>query len=303
MARRRTPSTPASGPASVPPPPPLTSFHESHLGPLRTDVWTAGETSQERLRALAVGAWYAAEAGAPHDRLDLAVTAPDPDGASPRREEALDSLTGSWGVTSEEEALATVARLHAGMHDDLYCLVQPLVAQALATDVRRPGRQVEGPEAEHREMLRHLASLRGLPSVDAHVRWYDAWLQAQRMGLTARLPARMPPDVRAWDLARAASVVRTGVTAGLLGEEMAWDQLARGLDRAREHYGTWRQFSLAFLAGYAFWQSFTDLSVLRRGLDLRLNTVQRLLDRPASPWRRVALHEGAPVNRPSGPPG
>ena len=295
MAPRRPPTSPSS----VPPPPPLTSFHEAHLGPLRTDVWTRGEASEERLRALAVGGWYAAEAGAPHDRLDLAVTAPAPDGTSPRREEALDSLTGSWGVTSEEEALATVARLHAGMHDDLYCLVQPLVAQALITPVRRTGQREEGPEAEHREMLRHLASMRGLPSVDAHVRYYDAWLQAQRMGLTSRLHVQMPPDIRAWDLARAAHVVRTGVTAGLVGEEMAWDQLGRGLERAREHYGTWRQFSVAFLAGYAFWQSFTDLSVLRRELDRRLNTVQRLLDRPASPWRRVALHEGAPVNRPT----
>ncbi|MEV0549366.1 DUF1266 domain-containing protein [Nocardia salmonicida] len=261
---------------------------------IEPDVWSGARIDDDRIRALAVGAYYGRSWGAQCD--GVAFLPEEPDSTSTRRETAIEGLHESWGVDNAEDAHDTVRRLLAGMHAPLFELVHPLAVMA-ASDTGRVDRS--GLADEHREFLHTLSSFRGYRGPAGIDRDYDAWLQAIKLGITDSLPTPLQIDATAWDLARLVFIARAACTAGYLTEDEAWEHMLTGLDRARQHYRNWRQFGDGFLTGAIFWAATQDLSAAKSQVAERRRMIAGLHLRPSSPWRRVALHPGAPVFSPA----
>ncbi|MFC4375120.1 DUF1266 domain-containing protein [Nocardia halotolerans] len=258
------------------------------------DVWSGAAHDADRIRALAVGAYYGRSWGAYCD--EVAFLPEEPGSTSTRRETAIEGLHESWGVDHADDARDTIRRLLAGMHGPLFELVHPL-AVAAATDTGRVDRS--GLADEHREFLHTLSGFRGYRGPAGIDRDYDAWLQAIKLGITDSLPSPLHTDATAWDLARLVFIARAACTAGYLTEDESFEHMLTGLDRARQHYRNWRQFGAGFLTGAIFWAATQDLSAARTQVAERSRMITGLHLRPSSPWRRVALHAGAPVFSPA----
>ncbi|WP_188830119.1 DUF1266 domain-containing protein [Nocardia camponoti] len=269
--------------------PALTTFPYPELDEREEDHWSGAEMSDDELRGLALGAFYSARWDAFHDELLLGPERDHPLGD--RRELAIDTLTGAWGITDANEARATMEALLDGMHSPLYALINPLVnASVNASERDRFGERAD----RHRAFLRQVGSFRGMDNPESLVRDYDIWAQAVKIGFTEHLSRPLPHGIEAWDIARVVAVARMAFTAGYIEAEMAWAYIMRALPQAQRRYRNWRQFGDAYLAGWTFWQATEDLAELKNGgVDRRLELV-RLWTRPTSPWRRIELVGSAP---------
>jgi len=264
--------------------PTLTPFPYPELDQREEDHWSGTEISDDQLRALALGGFYSARWDAYNDELLLGPERDHPLGD--RRELAIDTLTGAWGITDGTEARASMEQLLEGMHAPLYALVHPLVTVSLnATERDRFGERAD----RHRAFLRQVASFRGLENAEALVRDYDIWSQAIKIGFTDHLSRPLPSDIHAWDLARVVAVSRMAYTANYLDAETAWKYLARALPMAKRKYRNWRQFGDAYLTGWTYWQAGEDLAELKNGGVDRRKELLRLWTRSTSPWRRISL--------------
>ncbi|MFE9789720.1 DUF1266 domain-containing protein [Nocardia salmonicida] len=242
--------------------------------------------SDDELRALALGAFYSTRWDAFHDAMLLGPEREHPLGD--RRELAIDTLTGAWGITDGTEARASMEQLLDGMHAPLYSLVHPLVmASVNASERDRFGERAD----KQRAFLRQVGSFRGMDNPEALVRDYDIWAQAIKIGFTDHLSRPLPNDIHAWDLARVVAVARMAFTAGYIDADVAWEYCMRALVPAQRRYRNWRQFGDAYLTGWTYWQATEDLAELKNGgVDRRMELV-RLWTRPTSPWRRIELNE------------
>lgn len=92
------------------------------------DVWSGAAIDDDRIRALAVGAYYGRSWGAYCD--GVAFLPEEDDSTSTRRETAIEGLHESWGVDNADDARDTIRRLLAGMHAPLFELVHPLAVAA-----------------------------------------------------------------------------------------------------------------------------------------------------------------------------
>lgn len=265
--------------------PTLTPFPYPELDRRESDQWSGAELSDDRLRALSLGGFYSARWDAYHDELLLGPARHHPLGD--RKELAIDTLTGAWGITDGNEARASMEQLLEGMHAPLYAIVHPLVMASInASERDRFGERAE----RHRAFLRQVASFRGIDNPEALVRDYDIWSQAIKIGFTEHLSRPLPYEIHAWDLARVVAVARMAYTAGYLDADVCWSYLGRALPVAQRKYRNWRQFGDAYLAGWTYWQAGEDLAELKTGgVDRRMELL-RLWLRPTSPWRRIALH-------------
>jgi hypothetical protein len=271
-------------------PPRITTFPDEVFDALDLDRWSGAPLSDDQIRALAVGAWYADNWDAYHDTVLLI---PDPpQEKTTRPEKAIDALATGWDITGGDDALRTIERLHRGMHAPTYELVHPLAMQAVAKD---KGDNFAEVSAQHRDLLREIATFRGLDSPDALVRPYDAWLQALKLGFADRIPRPLVSNIVAWDLVRAAWIARAAHTAGYIDEPTAWERLMAGLAIAQRHYRNWRQLGIAYVTGATYWQATVDLASAKSIANGRLTMILRLWERPLSPWRRLPLHPGDPV--------
>jgi hypothetical protein len=270
---------------------PLTGFTLPAQRPDAADLWAGADLTEDQLRMLAVGAFYARSNRAFNDTLALL---PEESGSGTRREKAIGSLADAWRVTSTEEATVMLNSLLAGMHAPRFGIVHSLAQAGAAATAAETWTRV--PE-QHRAFLRQVAAVHGLDDLD---RDYDNWMQAVKFGFVNLLPQPLNTDATAWDLARLAHVARASHTAGYLDEEAAWGFLARGLAEVQRHYRNWRQFGTGFLTGGLFW-CCGDLSEVARQTRTRLGMVRGLYLRPGSPWRRVALHRTPPHPTPLDP--
>lgn len=266
--------------------PALTTFPYPELDEREEDHWSGAGVSDDELRALALGAFYSTRWDAFHDAMLLGPEREHPLGD--RRELAIDTLTGAWGITDGTEARASMEQLLEGMHAPLYSLVHPLVmASVNASERDRFGERAD----KQRAFLRQVGSFRGMDNPEALVRDYDIWAQAIKIGFTDHLSRPLPNDIHAWDLARVVAVARMAFTAGYIDADVAWEYCMRALVPAQRRYRNWRQFGDAYLTGWTYWQATEDLAELKNGgVDRRMELV-RLWTRPTSPWRRIELNE------------
>ncbi len=245
-------------------------FPDPVLDTWAPDVWSGAELPADRVRALAVGAWWAHSWNAPHDVLPLGA-----------RAEAVGVLEQWWGVAAPADAHTTTRQLLSGMHAPLYTVVNPLVGNALKLQIA-----AGNIAAEHRLFLRDYAAFSGHDCLP----YYEGWLRANQDGQLSGLPfGRRTDEIVAFDLVRAAFMARACRTAEYFDDDAAWQYLLRGLELARQHYRNWGQLSRAYLTGYAFWKASQDLSGLRAGVLERRQGVVRLHTVPTSPWRRYSL--------------
>lgn len=269
--------------------PPITGFPGTQADS-KPDLWSGATISEDRIRALAVGAYYGRSWCAHND--GLAFLPEYPDEKDTRRERTIEGLHESWGVDNAEDARGTIGRLLDGMHAPLFTLVHPLAMTAAAQS---------GPidrsslASDHREFLHGLSGFRGYSGPDGIDRYYDAWRQAIKLGIVDALPQPLQTDAAAWDLARVVFITRAAYTAGYFGEDEAWEPLRQGLALAQRHYRNWRQFADGFLTGAIYWAATKDLVAAKEQVAERRRMIIGLHQRPSSPWRRVALHPGAPV--------
>ncbi|WP_369027857.1 DUF1266 domain-containing protein, partial [Nocardia farcinica] len=142
--------------------PTLTTFPYKELDQREDDHWSGAQISDDQLRALALGAFYSARWDAFHDELLLGPEREHPLGD--RRELAIDTLTGAWGITDGTEARASMEQLLDGMHAPLYALVHPLVMASInASERDRFGERAD----RHRAFLRQVGSFRGMDNPEA----------------------------------------------------------------------------------------------------------------------------------------
>ncbi|MFE3193894.1 DUF1266 domain-containing protein [Nocardia sp. NPDC059240] len=255
------------------------------------DPWSGAKISEDRIRALAIGAYYADSWGAYHDTVAFAPELPGR--PETLRERTIDGLHDAWGVDNAEDARDTIGRLLAGMHAPLFALIHPLASEA-AKESYRPDRS--GIASGHRDFLHLLSQFRGYEGAAGLDRDYDAWLQAIKLGIVDGLPQPLHTDATAWDLARVVFIARAAHTAGYLTEDEAWQHLLAGLAIAQAHYRNWRQFGSGFLTGAIFWAATRDLAAAREQVGERRKVLHGFHIRPSSPWRRVALHPGTPIS-------
>jgi len=183
--------------------PTLTTFPYEELDKREADHWSGAQIGDDQLRALSLGAFYSARWDAYHDDLLLGPEREHPLGD--RRELAIDTLTGAWGITDGTEARASMEQLLGGMHAPLYALVHPLVMASInASERDRFGERAD----RHRAFLRQVGSFRGIENPEALDRDYDIWSQAIKIGFTEHLARPLPADIHAWDLARVVAVAR-----------------------------------------------------------------------------------------------
>ncbi|QLY32640.1 DUF1266 domain-containing protein [Nocardia huaxiensis] len=254
------------------------------------DEWSGATISEDRIRALAIGAYYGRSWGAYNDTVAFLPELPGR--TDTRREATIEGLHEAWGVDNADDARDTIRRLLAGMHAPLFTVIHPL-ATAAAAETYRPDRTSIA--SEHRDFLHTLSKFRGYEGASGLDRDYDAWLQAIKLGITDGLPQPLNTDATAWDLARVGFIARSACTAGYLTEDEAWEHLLAALDQAQQHYRNWRQFSTGFFTGAIFWAATRDLAAAKDQIEERRNMLHGLLVRPSSPWRRVALHPDTPV--------
>lgn len=269
--------------------PRVSGFPSSDFDP-GSDRWSGVAIGEDRIRALAIGAYYGRSWSSYNDTV--AFQPEHPGSSETRRESTIEGLHESWGVDNAEDARDTIGRLLSGMHAPLFAMVHPL-ATAAAQDTTRVDRT--GLADSHREFLHTVSEVRGYRGVNGIDRDYDAWLQAIKFGIVDRLPQPLNTDATAWDLSRIVFIARAAHTAGYLDEDEAWTLLGRALAKAQQHYRNWRQFAAGFLTGAIFWAATQDLAAAKEQVDERRWMIRGLLMRPSSPWRRVALHPGAPV--------
>ncbi len=249
--------------------------------------WTGAEISENRLRALSLGAYVGRACSHAVDTLWRECTRHPEEGTVPER--AAGDLRKSWGVQDATELRRTVGRLLDGMHSTLYEEVFPL-AEPLGV-AKRDGKAMQSPLTleDHRRFLTTRATvLQKDPAsvIAAHEAIYR--LVAMRM-INRTNEVALPPHVRAWDLARVPVVVRMGFTAGYIDEDEAWQLVEAALRRAQAEYCAWGTFADGILVGRAFWLAMDDVTEVEAEDKRVAAELHYLLESPASPWRRVGL--------------
>lgn len=243
-----------------------------------------GIEDPERLRGLAIGAFYSCGVGVYCD--GLAMEPEEKRAKVSMRETLTDSLAQWWGITSEQEALAVIEPLvTAQFQTPSYAAVHPLVMSvrdAYHEDPRQPA------VAQHREFLQTLAGFRDHDPA-YYLTDYDTWLQAVRLGVLDRLPLPPPDSIAGWDLCRGVNLVRQTFTLNYLGEDMAWHLIDVALGEVRERFGSWRQLGNSFLTGATYWQATQDMASMVEIAGERWGILAQLHNRPDSPWRRLTL--------------
>lgn len=254
----------------------------------RPHLWSGAAVPDDRIRALALGAFYAPLWNAYNDTLDFGPGFPED--TETIKEQAIDALHGAWSVTDADSARSTWGRLCDGaMHANIYAVVHPLTVQAL--DIERQDGSIDIRE-EHERFLRWCERFEEARE-GYYIDYYRTWLQAQKLGVT-QFGEKPAADAYAWDLTRGAFIVRAAVSAEYLDDDEAWSMLAELLDAAQARYANWRQYAESYVAGLGLWTSRRDLAETKSVVARRRAELARLFIRPTSPWRRVALRPGTP---------
>lgn len=107
------------------------------------------------------------------------------------------------------------------------------------------------------------------------------------------VPQPLPHDIWAYDLGRAANLIRVQHGLGRLPEPEAGRLLVAVGHQASQHYRTWADYGRAHLAGRAFWL-VTQGATHRIDGEMRLGqeTLRLLLDHPQGPWRLLPFPQG-----------
>ncbi|MFG3258994.1 DUF1266 domain-containing protein [Streptomyces sp. NPDC048172] len=256
----------------------------------------AGERDPEVLRGLACGAHLAYANG------DAWNTVVDPS-PSPRWERT--RLKTTWGVTSREEWLETQRRLLDGEISTFGWDLALDVREELSPHGGHGGRGgfggpvtgaawAEGIARTLRERLGSGAAdgpAEALAKEAARVPRYEERFRAD--GLLdggARVRRTL-----AWDLGRAANMACWGVNAGFAQADEARAALRSAGELARKAYGSWAEFSTAYVLGRCLHFDEDALGTWYR----EVRDSHRLLTHhPDSPWTTGPLHDG-----PGGGPG
>ncbi|MDP0396766.1 DUF1266 domain-containing protein [Tsukamurella strandjordii] len=248
--------------------------------------WTGEPIADDRLRALALGAYVDRDAHYVDSiRRDCLHHPSDPTGC------AAAALSDSWGITSAVDLRRTVARLLDGMHTAEYEEVFPLAEKAGAAV--RDGRQLPAPHSrdDHRRFLAVRETVLGR-TPGSLLTAYEAVYRLFAMNLVTHLTADkyLPRHIRSWDLARVPIVVRSAVTVGMIAEDEGWELLSAALRRAQDEYHDWEMFSDGILAGRAYWLALGDIAEVEPEEKRLSRVIHDLFEAPSSPWRRVSLH-------------
>ncbi|HUX37725.1 MAG TPA: DUF1266 domain-containing protein [Rectinemataceae bacterium] len=133
-------------------------------------------------------------------------------------------LRGSWGVASREELIAAIDAVIA-----------------------------HGNNASWQSYLRAIRDNPGLSDTELLAKIEGRALQFRLDFVRAHLNSPGGTDILAWDLGRAAMLVRWGFACGYLGPDEAWSRLEDIGRRASEAFHSWEDFGLNYEMGRIFW--------------------------------------------------
>jgi hypothetical protein len=247
--------------------------------------WSGAPITDDQLRGLALGAYVDRTAHYVDSiRRDCLIHPADPTGC------AATALKDSWGIESAVQLRQTVARLLDGMHTTAYEEVFPL-AEKVGVEVRN-GKQPQSPHTRDEHKVFFAAREEFLDRVPGSLQAaYEAVYRLCAMNLVTHLTSnQLPPNIRAWDLARVPIVVRSAVTVGMIDETEGWELLSAALRRAQDEYKDWEMFSDGVLAGRAYWLALSDIAEVEPEEKRLSAELHHLFESPSSPWRRVTLH-------------
>lgn len=198
-------------------------------------------------------------------------------------------LKGAWGVTTRENWRSMLANL-------LDCEVSTPawdIALGAREDLLARYGRLDGPAWAHEIGQALQARLGpGDPSLPAAAeRLHRAGMRVERYEARFRQDGLLPPHgwVRrtlAWDLGRAANMACWGVAADFAAPDEAREALRTVGTLAEKTYGTWQEFSAAYVLGRCM--HFDDDRFSHWYGDVR-DSHRVLASRPDSPWASVAL--------------
>lgn len=104
-------------------------------------------------------------------------------------------------------------------------------------------------------------------------------------------PDAQVPSIAAWNHARAVNLARWGLVAGYCDRATAELVVLRAGDRCRARYDSWEELSAGYLLGHELGLPSGD------GYPAALRAHRLLTIDPASPWRRLRLHDATSAPR------
>lgn len=264
-------------------------------------TWTNTGLTPGQLALLALAGPYQRGTGA----VD---TLADPEASGHGRRGVDRRIAQAWGIVDRPSALAMIASLAQGMHAPVFDAVgEPaaMLAHALGTPdepaarercreevARRLAERARPLMDELRTTGRHERLQKAEGSLDLEVgqrqQMAESFAELLRSENGNAIPYPLPHTIWAWDIGRAANLVRIQHALGRLGEEESWQLLVELGQQAARHHGSWAEYGMAHLAGRAFWL-FTQGGTDRVDGEMKLGreTIDMLLGHPQGPWGRV----------------
>lgn len=162
-------------------------------------------------------------------------------------------LQNGWGISNRDELLQALDAIDRGGHRQLFSALGARTANI--------------PEDNLKKAVSHMNAEDANSVIVAH-RYYEQY---------------RTQSITAWDYARYINVCRWGVAAGYISEEEALPRVMRAARILQQTFTSWNDFGENYLVGREFW----SLSQTRIDGQQMRAVYEKLLNDPASPWRRI----------------
>lgn len=187
-----------------------------------------------------------------------------------------ESLSQSWGINNNKEAVDTLNYLVDGGHRVIF----DVVYNAFLLDSKQQqnnliSSKIDETASDYEENV-HKA-------FDQLQNLIDTWSELTKNNVVKTTEDLKKYNNKAWDYGRLAQISRLCYDCGYISEEKAWEFINKAFKMTLEDFDSWESFSKSYIIGRAMWgglEYYTD----------RLNTIATyLLNNEKSPWKQFPL--------------
>lgn len=235
----------------------------------------SSKLSDDQLRLISLSAQYQYQQGGNHFTLSANIGS---------RTKVL--LQQGWGITERQELCDTIEEL-LGRHRslDLAVIKEEIMAEMqeesrINTEVRRIWSLASIADKHCITQSRDLSDI--LNMLTNYIGAQDTLLANQLITSWDTITSK---DIIAWEIGRAAYLVRVGVEVKLLKADEAWKYLEIAYQRAIRTFDSWEDFGRSYIIGRCLWASDPE----ERDVLGFCNAMKWLMKHPESPWLKVKL--------------
>lgn len=235
----------------------------------------SSKLSDEQLRRVSLSAQYQGQQGGDHFTLSSKIGS---------RAKVL--LEQGWGITNRQELCDSIEELLGRCRSlDIAVIKEEMMAEVqedsgINTEVRRIWSMASIVDKHYITRAGDLSDL--LNMLTNYIDAQDALIANQ---LISSWDAITSKDIIAWDIGRAAYLVRVGVEMKYLKADEAWEYLEQAYQRAIRIFQSWEEFGRSYIIGRSFWASYPE----ERDVLGFCNVIKWLMKHPESPWLKVKL--------------